>query len=258
MNVVSPLASVTILGIPVHRLTFERALAGIQHMIEKGERGYIVTANPEIIMRAYRDPAYRRVILGARQIWPDGIGVLFAARVLGTQLPERVTGSDGVPLIARLAAREGWRVYLLGARPGVAVAAARRLQARYPGLKIVGAEAGDPRPSYDAVIRERINAVRPHILFVAYGAPKQEWWMARNIPHVRVNVAIGVGGAFDFIVGVQKRAPRLWRRLGLEWLWRLLLEPRRWRRQLALPQFAALVLLQRLGGRSAQGPPTPE
>ncbi len=236
-----------ILGVPVHRITFRQALEDIQRMVEEGERGYIVTANPEIIVRAYRDRAYRRVIRGARQVWPDGVGVLLAARLLGAPIPERVTGSDGVPLIARRAAREGWRVYFLGARPGVAEAAARRLQQQYPGLTVVGAEPGDPRAEYDPVIRERINAARPHILFVAYGAPKQEWWMARNMPHLRANVAIGVGGAFDFIVGVQKRAPRLWRRLGLEWLWRLLLEPRRWRRQLALPQFAWLVVRQRWG-----------
>ncbi|NPA91096.1 MAG: WecB/TagA/CpsF family glycosyltransferase, partial [Chloroflexi bacterium] len=191
---------VDILGVPVDRLTFAQALERIARMIRSGERGYVVTANPEIIMRARRDPAYRKILQEAAMVWPDGVGVLWASRLLGAPIPERVTGSDGVPLIAQRAAAEGWRLYLLGAGPGVAERAARVLEERYPGVQIVGAEPGDPRPEYDALARDRINAARPDILFVAYGAPKQEWWMARNVPHLEVHVAIGVGGALDFLV----------------------------------------------------------
>lgn len=240
---------VDILGVPVDRLTFAQALERIARMIRSGERGYVVTANPEIIMRARRDPAYRKILQEAAMVWPDGVGVLWASRLLGAPIPERVTGSDGVPLIAQRAAAEGWRLYLLGAGPGVAERAARVLEERYPGVQIVGAEPGDPRPEYDALARDRINAARPDILFVAYGAPKQEWWMARNVPHLEVHVAIGVGGALDFLVGVQKRAPRWVRGLGLEWLWRLLLEPRRWKRQLALPHFVWCVLREKMTAR---------
>ena len=236
--------TVHILGVPVHRLTFEQALDALGTYIRERRQGYVVTANPEIIMRAQREPSYRQLLQRAAMVWPDGVGVLWAARLLGKPIAERVTGSDGVPLIARRAAEEGWRLYLLGAAPGVAQRAAAILQERYPGLTIVGAEPGDPAPAADAHIRARINAAHPDIVLVAYGAPKQERWMARNLPHLNAWVAIGVGGALDFIVGVQKRAPRFVQRLGLEWLWRLLLEPRRWRRQLALPQFAVLVLRQ--------------
>jgi len=236
---------VDILGVPVHRLTFAQALERLATMIALEAQGYVVTANPEIIMRARRDPDYLRILRGAAMVWPDGIGVLWAARLLGHAIPERVTGSDGVPRIAERAAREGWRLYFLGAAPGVAARAAIRLQSRYPGLQVVGAEAGDPGPAYDECVRAHINSVKPDIVLVAYGAPKQERWIARNLPHVRTHVAIGVGGAFDFITGVQRRAPKVVRQVGLEWLWRLALEPRRWRRQMALPQFAWLVLKQR-------------
>jgi len=237
--------TVEILGVRVHRLTFAQALDEIQRMIEQGEKGYVVTANPEIIMRAQDDGAYREILNAAHMTWPDGVGVLMAGRLLGTFIPERVTGSDGVPLIAQRAAEQGWRVYLLGAAPGVAQQAAHILQERYPGLRIVGAEPGDPRPEFDEEVVQRINAARPHILLVAYGAPKQERWMARNLPRLQVNVAIGVGGSLDFIAGVQKRAPVWVRRVGLEWLWRLVLEPWRWRRQLALPRFVWQVVRQR-------------
>ncbi len=233
---------VDILGVHVHRLTFAQALDEIQRMIEQGEKGYVVTANPEIIMRAQDAPEYRKILNAACMTWPDGVGVLMAGRFLGAPIPERVTGSDGVPLLAQRAAEQGWRVYLLGAAPGVAQRAAQVLQERYPGLQVVGAEPGDPRPEFDEEMVRRINATRPHLLLVAYGAPKQEQWMARNLPRLQVNVAIGVGGSLDFIAGVQKRAPVWVRRVGLEWLWRLVLEPWRWRRQLALPLFVWHVL----------------
>ena len=228
---------VTILGVRVHRLTFAQALDAIEATIEQGEKGYVVTTNPEIIMRGQRDPEYKAILNRALMAWPDGIGVLMAAWLLGKPIPERVTGSDGVPLIAARAAQRGWRLYLLGAAPGVAQRAAEVLRQRYPGVHIVGAEPGDPRPEHDDALVARINAVRPDILFVAYGAPKQERWMARNLPRLDVHVTIGVGGAFDFLAGVQKRAPRWMRSAGLEWLWRLIMEPWRWRRQLVLPLF---------------------
>ncbi len=244
-----------LLGVRVHRLTFAQALDEIARMIEQEEKGYVVTANPEIIMRAFRDPTYRSVLNRAAMIWPDGVGVLLAARLLGHPIPERVTGSDGVPLIAERAARAGWRLYLLGARPGVAARAADVLRQRYPGVPIVGAEPGDPAPKHDDELVARINAAAPHILFVAYGAPKQEWWMARNIERLNVHVAIGVGGAFDFLAGTQRRAPWPIRKLGFEWLWRLLLEPWRWRRQLALIAFTRLVLRQWWSERVKKSPP---
>ncbi len=240
----SALPSVTILGVKVHRLTFEEALATTQHVLQSGRRGYIVTVNPEIIMHAHRNPGYRAILNRALMAWPDGIGVLWASRILGHPVPERVTGSDGVPRLAEMAARHGWRVYLLGAAPGVAQKAAQVLTEQYPGLQIVGAEAGDPSPAFDREQVARINAARADILFVAYGAPKQEWWIARNWSWLEVRVAMGVGGALDFIAGTQKRAPRWLQQLGLEWLWRLIREPWRWRRQRVLPLFVWYVLCQ--------------
>ena len=160
------------------------------------------------------------------------------------RLPERVTGSDGVPLIAERAAAEGWRLFFLGAAPGVAAEAARRLIARHPALQIVGVESGSPAPGEEDALITQINASGADILFVAYGAPNQDKWIARNLARLRPRVAMGVGGSLDFIAGVTQRAPPWMRRLGIEWLHRLLSQPWRWRRMTRLPRFAIAVIIR--------------
>ncbi len=228
------------------------ALAHIEQMIAQGGPHQVVTVNPEFIMRAQEDAHFGRVLEEAALAIPDGQGLLWAARVLGRPLRERVAGSDMAPALAALSAARGYRLYLLGAAPGVAECAAAILSERHPGVRIVGAYAGSPSLAEEEAIVARIVAARPDILFVAYGAPAQDLWIHRNQPRMRVPVAIGVGGTLDFIAGVRKRAPVWMQRRGLEWLFRLLQEPRRWRRMLALPRFAGRVACTRLSrGRNA-------
>jgi len=232
-----------VLGIEVDPLSCAEALARIESLVRRGDAHQVVTVNPEFAMLAQRDEAFRRVLHRADLALADGIGLVWAARLLGYSLPERVAGSDLVPLIAERAAQAGWRLYLLGARPGVAEQACQTLQERYPHLQIVGTCAGSPAREEEEHIVQRIQASRPDILFVAYGAPAQDMWIARNLGSLRTPVAMGVGGALDFVAGRTTRAPYWVQWLGLEWLHRLVSEPWRWRRMLALPHFAWAVLL---------------
>jgi N-acetylglucosaminyldiphosphoundecaprenol N-acetyl-beta-D-mannosaminyltransferase len=183
------------------------------------------------------------------------VGVLWAARQLGAPLYQRVTGSDGIYQICELAAATGWRVYLLGARAGVAEQAAQILMARYPGLQIAGTYAGSPADDDWPAIYARLTAAQPDILFVAYGHPRQDLWIDKHRHELPVKVAMGIGGAIDFVAGVTHRAPLWMQRLGLEWLHRLIRQPWRWRRVVKLPIFAARVLAQVASRRI---PPIPQ
>jgi exopolysaccharide biosynthesis WecB/TagA/CpsF family protein len=237
--------TLTILGCPVSRVTYGEWLDLIAEWVRSGGFHHVVTLNPEMIMIARRDPVFRVVVERADLTPPDGVGLLIAARLRGELLPERVTGSDGVPLIAERAAREGWRLFLLGAAEGVARSAADELIRRCPGLQIAGVYAGSPDPAEEDSLVARINAANADILLVAYGAPEQDKWIARCSARLKVKMAMGVGGALDFIAGVVPRAPERWRRAGVEWLYRLIRQPWRWRRMLRLPQFLILALLER-------------
>lgn len=251
----------TVLGIPVdvhaREAVVERIASTIiaarnrQPGVEDGVR-QVVTLNPEIAMRARTDARLYAILGRAWLVVPDGIGIVLALRLAGLRVPGRVTGADLLDAVTARAARDGWRLYLLGARAGVAEEAAERLAQRHPGATFVGAFAGAPEVAGDAEACARVAAARPDVLFVAYGAPAQEMWIARNQARIGVAVAIGVGGAFDFAAGRVPRAPRVLRRVGLEWAYRLWREPWRWRRMLALPRFAAAVVVAR--GRCSAAP----
>ncbi len=241
-------APIHILDIPVHPITYKQLLDIIASFIAEGRPRQICTANPEFVMIAQRNADFRRVLQAADLVVPDGVGLLWAARRMGYHLPERVTGSDGIYHMAERAAQAGWRLFFLGAREGVAAAAARKLGARYPGLQVVDCYAGSPADEEYPEIARRISAARPHVLLVAYGAPAQDMWLARHKDELGVPVSIGIGGAFDHVVGVRRRAPAWMIRFNLEWLWRLLTQPWRWRRQLDLPRFVWAVLRSE-GGR---------
>jgi len=239
-------ATVRILGVRVDCVDMAGAVAAIERMVaERGAMHVVATVNPEFVMRARVDEHFRAVLDSASLCIPDGIGVVWAMRRQGCPQSERVAGSDLVPLLAHSCAVRGWRPFLLGARPGIAAECARRLEADNPGLRVAGTFAGSPRPEDDEEALRLIGAAAPDILLVAYGAPQQELWLARNRLRLRVPVAIGVGGTFDFLAGRVPRAPAWLRDAHLEWLWRLALQPRRAGRMAVLPAYYALAVLRR-------------
>ena len=239
-------ASTYVLGVRVDRVTRGQALDRIERMIalhraSVGEQRcqQVITVNTEFVMAAQRNSEFREAINRAALVVADGIGIVWASRV-----PERITGTDSVEALAKRCAIAGYRMYLLGAAPGVAEQAAARLQVIAPGLAVAGTYAGSPAPEEEDVILERIRAANADVLCVAYGAPAQDLWIYRNRERLPVAVAMGVGGAFDFLSGRQRRAPHIMQRMGLEWLYRLYREPWRWRRMLAIPRFMLYVLLK--------------
>ncbi|MDI7276140.1 MAG: WecB/TagA/CpsF family glycosyltransferase [Anaerolineae bacterium] len=239
---------VRILGVRVDDVDLAEAVPRILAMAASRRPHHVVTVNPEFVMIARRDPAFREVLERADLALPDGIGLLHAARVLGRPLRGRATGVDTVLALADAAAEREVSFFLLGGQPGVAEAAAARLVTRQPRLRIAGTYAGSPSPDEEEEIVERVRRAAPDYLFVAYGAPQQDLWIARNLQRLGVPVAMGVGGVFDYLSGRVPWAPAAWRRLGLEWLYRLMHQPWRWRRMLALPRFALAVLAARLRG----------
>ncbi|MBX3011176.1 MAG: WecB/TagA/CpsF family glycosyltransferase [Caldilineaceae bacterium] len=254
-NQESAVASVEILGVKVHCVDFAQTLAQIAAWLAPTAAQtastrpdyvhQICTVNPEFIMEAHRDPAFAAVLAAADLCVPDGIGVIWAAHRRGVHLQERVTGSDGIYRICEKAAERGWRVYLLGAAEGVAAKAAQQLVTLYPGLQVAGTYGGSPTAEAWPAIAQRLQAVQPDILFVAYGHPRQDLWIAQYRQALPVKVALGVGGALDFVAGITPRAPRWMQQWGIEWVYRLLRQPWRWRRMLALPLFVLRVLTQR-------------
>ena len=236
--------SIDILGVQVHAVTYLQVIDIIGDWITQGDPHQLATANPEFVMAAQHNPEFCKVLNHADLCVPDGVGLLWAAQRLGRVLPERVTGSDLVPLLARKAAEKGWRVYLLGAGPGVAERTAQILLSQNPAFRIAGTYAGSPAEADAPALVERVRLAQPDILWVAYGAPAQDLWIARYGSELGVPVMVGVGGAFDHIAGVRKRAPGWIQRIHLEWLFRLITQPWRWRRQLVLPQFVWAVMRQ--------------
>jgi N-acetylglucosaminyldiphosphoundecaprenol N-acetyl-beta-D-mannosaminyltransferase len=231
------------LDVNIKSVTFEQTLRLIESFIAAGGAHQIVTVNPEFVVAAQSDLVFRQIINRAALALPDGVGLLKAARWLNQPpLSERVAGVDVVEALAALSAQHGYRLFFLSAQPGVADQAVQVLQVRYPGLVCVGAYAGSPHAEEEDEIVALIQAAQPDILFVAYGAPNQDKWIARNMARLPASVLIGVGGAFDFISGTTQRAPRWLQQLGLEWLHRLLKQPSRWRRIWnAVPRFLWLV-----------------
>lgn len=237
--------SVRVLGVPVDVVTERETLAFVVDAVAGRRPRQIVTVNAEFVMRARWDYPFRQVLENADLRTPDGAGVVWAARLRGKYVPARVGGSDLIWSISEQAARLGHRVFFLGGGPGVAEGTGARLNACYPGLVIAGYYEGSPRAGDCSEQVELIRASQADILFVAFGAPQQDEWIARHIERLDVRLAIGVGGSFDYVVGRARRAPAWMRRSGVEWLFRLIREPRRWRRMLAIPRFAVLAFVRR-------------
>ena len=236
-----------ILGCQVDLVTAREAMARIKSLIGQGDPAHIITLNAEIVYQAQNDQELQRIINSADLVTPDGIGIVWGGKKLGYDFRERVTGIDLLYRLCQAAPLEGWKVYLLGSAPGVAEEAAHRLRIENPGLQICGMHHGYFREEDLPEIIQEIKALAPQILFVSLGAPKQEFWIKEHMQQLGIPVSIGVGGSLDVIAGQKKRAPAWMIRLNLEWMYRLIAEPSRFRRQLALPRFMALIIKTKHG-----------
>lgn len=236
-----------VLDVSIHRVTLDGVLTRLDEFVRSGEPHQVITVNTDFLRIARADAEFREAINAADLVVPDGVPVLWASKLLGEPLDERVTGVDLVERGAALAAERGYSIFLLGAEPGVADEAAAELVRRHPGLRIAGTYAppfGPFTAEEDAKMLRLVQQARPDMLFVAFGAPRQDVWLRRYRPLLGVPVCAGVGGTFNFITGRIPRAPRWMQRTGLEWLYRLRQEPRRlWKRYLLgdLPLFLRIV-----------------
>lgn len=234
-----------VLGIRVDDVTLPEAMATIADAAQTGRPCHVITLNPEYVMRARRDDALRAIVEGASVVTADGAGITQAARLAGMPLRARITGNDLTDAVAAA----GIPLFLLGAVPGVAEIAASVLSDRFPDARIAGTWSGSADETDDAAARARINASGARVVLVAYGMPKQDRWIARNLPSLGAPVAIGVGGTFDYLAGRVPRAPRWMRQRGLEWLYRLVRQPSRFPRIVRVWQFGAITVFSALAGR---------
>lgn len=236
-----------VLGVGFDNVTKAEAVERALALIDAREGRYVVTPNPEIVMLAKENPALKEALAGADIVLPDGAGIVKGAAILGRPMKEKVPGIDfACGVMARLAERGG-SVYLFGAKPGVAEAAAETLRTKFPGLVISG--TSDGYFSDDGPIIEKIKDAAPDFLLVCLGAPKQELWMAKMSGKLPVGLMVGLGGSLDVFAGTVKRAPEAWQKLDLEWLYRLLNEPRRIGRMMKLPLFVIEAAGERLRGK---------
>ena len=233
--------TVDILGVNIDKITAEYALKKAERYVRTPGVSVIYTPNPEIVMAAYENPEFRKVLNEADMCTPDGIGVVYASRMIHNPVPERVAGFDLACGLLESISKTGESVFLFGAAPGVAETAKARLEEKYPGLKVAGTHHGYFKPEEEAEIVEEINASGASLLFVCLGAPKQEKWIHRNRERLRVNLCMGVGGALDVFAGNVKRAPEFFIKCNLEWFYRFCKQPSRLGRFAALPKFMLTV-----------------
>lgn len=233
--------TVSIFGVPFSKMSMDETVDYLTEAIEEGRQTHVVTANPIMVMAAVDKPSFADVLRRADLIVPDGAGVVWAARYCGEPVKERVAGFDLMHRLLAVGEKRRWNVYLLGTTQEIIEAAAEKLQLQYPQVRIVGVRNGFFGPEQDEEIVEEIRSRRPHLLFVARGM-EMEAWNADYKERLGVPFIMGVGGSFDVVSGKLKRAPMMFQKLRLEWLYRLLQEPKRYRRMLALPKFVVKVI----------------
>lgn len=245
MKAESVIPTVPIFGIRVSKVDMAATVSFLTEAVHTREPHQVITANPIMVMAALENPAYMEIMKSAELVVPDGTGVVWAAGYCREPVAERVAGFDLLHELLRQGERYSWKVYLLGSTPEVIQETARRLQLQYPGIIIAGYRDGFFRPEEDEEVVEEIVAAGPDLLFVARGADSQEPWIAKYKSQLAVPIMMGVGGSFDVISGKSRRAPKLFQSLRAEWLYRLLKEPTRYKRMLALPKFAVKVLREK-------------
>lgn len=243
----SALNIVNIMGVRIHNVTMQEALDHLAGMLACGEKGYVVTPNAEIVYLGRKDEAARAVLNGAALSVPDGIGVVRAASVYGTPVKEKVAGVELAEKLLPILAEQGKSLYILGAKPGIAERAAKNLTEKYPGLRIAGVHDGYFKE--DSEVLPGIQGSGADVCFVCLGAPKQEYWMQKNLAASGCTLMLGVGGSVDIYAGEAQRAPKIFIKLGLEWFYRLLREPRRIGRMMSLPKFLLLAMGDRIKGK---------
>lgn len=246
-------------GVPIANVGMDEALDWIVRRVWDNAPSLVAFANPDCLNIAYRHTEYHRILTNAARVLPDGIGIKLGCRLLGVELRENVNGTDLFPRLCERAAREGLGLFLLGARPGVAAAAADEMRRRCPGLMIAGVRDGYFAPEELPAVLDQINQSGAGILLVAFGAPRQELWLAEQADRLVPPVRLGVGGLFDFYSGRIPRAPHWMREIGMEWLFRLMQEPGRlWRRYvIGNPLFLYRVWRQRMS-RTSHAPAHPD
>ena len=232
-----------VLGVGFDDLTLEEAAAAGAALVEAGGFHYAVTPNPEFLLAAKHNPAFRQALLGADLVLADGVGVVYSAKILGRPLKGKVPGIDFAQRLLAWMARHGKRLFLLGAKPGVAELAAANLKDAHPGLIVCGTHDGYFRE--DGPVVEEIRRSGADAVFVCLGAPKQEYWMREHGLATGARLMAGLGGSLDVFAGVVERAPESWQKMGLEWLYRLMKEPSRIGRMARLPLFLASALGER-------------
>lgn len=233
-----------VLGTPLDTVSEADVLRCVERAVTQRTVIRIATVNVEYVMLARRLPAFAAVLFHADLATPDSAGILWALRRQGVSLKRRVGGSDLLWSISGQASSAGHSLFLLGGAGGVAEAAADALKAKFPALRVVGFYSGSPDTQFDDDIAGLVRQSGADILFVAFGAPNQDFWLARNLVSTGACVGLGIGGSLDYAAGVARRAPPWMRENGMEWLWRLVLQPSRWRRMLALPRFVIAVLAE--------------
>ncbi len=229
-----------ILGVGFDSLSMDEALEKALSLMEEGRAAYVVTPNPEIVMLCRENEEAAAAVNGADLVLPDGIGVVYAAKLMRRPLRQKLPGIDFASGLMEKLAERGGSVYLFGAKPGVAASAGEKLSRRYPGLVVAGSHNG--YFDDDGPIISDIAACAPDLLLVCLGAPKQELWMKEQTGKMPVGLMAGLGGSLDVFAGVTKRAPVFWQKLGLEWLYRLFREPKRIGRMMKLPRFLLLAI----------------
>jgi N-acetylglucosaminyldiphosphoundecaprenol N-acetyl-beta-D-mannosaminyltransferase len=241
----SGVPKVTIFGVPVSQMNMQDTVAYLTKAIDSKQPHQVITANPIMVMAALDDPAYMAMMKRAELIVPDGTGVVWAAGYVGKPVAERVTGFDLLQELLKVGEPRGWKVFALGASQEVIEAAADKIKETYPGIQIVGVRNGYFGEDQDAQVIEEIRRANPDILLVGRSASTQEPWIDRYKQQLSVPVMMGVGGSFDVLSGKLKRAPMFYQKLRLEWFYRLLQEPWRYKRMLTLPKFAVKVIREK-------------